>query len=44
VHAAAGLPESGFGMNVAYTPCSIATSLTTVRKVMMLSAVASASA
>ena len=35
----AGVTGSGFGMKEAYTPCSIATSLITSRKVMMLSAV-----
>ena len=39
-----GWSLSGFGMNVAYTPCSIATSLMTVRKVITLSAVVRASA
>ena len=34
----------GFGMKVAYTPCSIATSLITVLNVMMLSAMVRASA
>ena len=34
----------GLGMKVARTPCESATSLTTCRKVMMLSAVVSASA
>jgi hypothetical protein len=35
---------NGFGMNVAWMPCPSATSFTTTRNVMMLSAVASASA
>ena len=39
-----GWSASGLGMKEAKTPCSSATSLTTVRKVMMLSAVVSASA
>ncbi len=39
-----GWSASGLGMNEAKTPCSSATSLTTVRNVMMLSAVVSASA
>ena len=39
-----GWSENGLGMNVAYTPWEIATSLTTCRNVMMLSAVVSASA
>ena len=36
-------PAIGFGMNVAYTPRSVATSLTTTRNVMTLSAIVSAS-
>ena len=36
-------PSIGFGMKVAYTPCSIAISRTTSRNVMMLSAIESAS-
>lgn len=39
-----GWSTKGFGMKLANTPCSSATSLTTVRNVMMLSAVVSASA
>ncbi len=39
-----GCSANGLGMKEAYTPCSSATSLTTRRKVMMLSAVVSASA
>src|SRR6185503_4259952 len=39
-----GWSVNGFGMNVAYTPSAIATSFTTCRNVMMLSAVVSASA
>ncbi len=39
-----GRPASGRGMNEAWWPWAKATSLTTVRKVMMLSAVDSASA
>ncbi len=39
-----GWSAKGFGMNEASTPCSSATSFTTRRKVMMLSAVVSASA
>ena len=39
-----GWSANGLGMNEAKTPCSSATSLITVRKVMMLSAVESASA
>ena len=39
-----GCSANGLGMNDAKMPCSSATSLTTVRKVMMLSAVESASA
>ena len=36
-------PAIGLGMNVAYTPRSRATSFTTIRNVMMLSAIVSAS-
>ncbi len=36
-------PLSGFGMNVAYTPRSMAIFFTTSRSVMMLSAMLSAS-
>ena len=36
-------PPIGFGMNVAYTPRSCATSFTTSRNVMTLSAIVSAS-
>ncbi len=39
-----GCSVNGFGMKDAYTPCSSATSFMTMRKVMMLSAVVSASA
>src|ERR1700754_310799 len=39
-----GCAENGLGMNDARTPCLIATSLTTYRKVMMLSAMVNASA
>ena len=39
-----GWSVNGLGMKVACTPCESATSLTTCRKVMMLSAVVSASA
>ena len=39
-----GWSVNGFGMNVAYTPSAIATSFTTCRNVMTLSAVVSASA
>ena len=39
-----GWSANGLGMNVAYTPCSSATSFTTSRNVMMLSAVVRASA
>ncbi len=39
-----GYSENGLGMNVACTPCSSATCFITSRKVMMLSAVESASA
>ena len=39
-----GWSENGLGMNEARTPWVIATSLTTYRKVMMLSAMVSASA
>ena len=39
-----GYSVNGLGMNVAQTPCSIATSFITRRKLMMLSAVVSASA
>lgn len=39
-----GCSVNGFGMNEANTPCSSATSFITSRKVMMLSAVVSASA
>ena len=39
-----GWSVNGLGMNVACTPCESATSLTTCRKVMMLSAIVSASA
>ena len=39
-----GCSANGLGMNAAKTPCSSATSLMTVRNVMMLSAVVSASA
>ena len=38
------MPKSGLGMKVACRPWSMATFLTTNRKVMMLSAVATASA
>ena len=36
-------PSIGFGMNVAYTPSSLATCLTTWRNVITLSAIVSAS-
>ena len=36
-------PSSGLGMKVACTPCAAATSFTTMRNVMMLSAMVSAS-
>ena len=36
-------PSSGLGMNVAWTPCWAATSFTTSRNVMTLSAIVSAS-
>ena len=36
-------PNSGFGMNVAYMPWSIATSLATSRQVIVASAIVSAS-
>ena len=39
-----GWAVNGFGMKVAYVPCWSATSLITVRNVMMLSAVCRASA
>lgn len=39
-----GYSENGFGMKVACTPCSSATCFMISRKVMMLSAVESASA
>ena len=39
-----GYSVNGLGMKVAQTPCSIATSFITRRKLMMLSAVVSASA
>ncbi len=39
-----GYSENGFGMKVAWRPCSRATCFMTRRKVMMLSAVESASA
>jgi len=39
-----GCSVNGLGMKVAQTPCSIATSFITRRKLMMLSAVVSASA
>ena len=39
-----GCSANGLGMNEAKMPCSRATSLMTARKVMMLSAVESASA
>ena len=39
-----GCSENGLGMNVAYVPWAAATSLTTVRNVITLSAVVSASA
>lgn len=39
-----GCSENGFGMKVAWTPCSSATCFMTRRNVMMLSAVESASA
>ena len=39
-----GCSVNGLGMNVAQMPCSSATSFMTRRKVMMLSAVVSASA
>jgi hypothetical protein len=39
-----GCSANGLGMNEAWMPCSSATSLMTARKVMMLSAVESASA
>lgn len=39
-----GYSENGFGMNVAWTPCSSATCFMTSRNVMTLSAVDSASA
>ena len=39
-----GYSVNGLGMNVAYTPCSSATSFITRRNDMMLSAVVSASA
>ena len=39
MHARAERPAIGFGMNVAYTPRSVATSLTTSRNVMTLSAI-----
>ena len=37
-------PNSGFGMNVAYTPLACATSLTMLRYVMQWSAIVRASA
>ena len=37
-------PNSGFGMNVAYTPCCAATSLTISRYVIVWSAMSSAEA
>jgi hypothetical protein len=39
-----GCSVNGLGMKVAYSPCESATSLMTVRNVMMLSAVCRASA